>query len=195
MLRPVNAADSRSFRWITVLHAYLPILAASLAWLATGWFAGRAGSGTLFIFAHVQISALWLLGLLPGAVSYSFQLPGMSVERQNRAIALSYYAWAPLALAPLTIALGTAGAWLLMWPYGNAWSDLFGVFAMLPCGMLLFWPVGVAHEFRRFGLRQFIANSRAYRFAIGLLALAVFVGAFLLPLSLLYISAIVYSLL
>jgi hypothetical protein len=45
---------------------------------------------------------LWLfLFTATGAASYFFHPRSISIERQNRAIALSYYACAPLALTPI----------------------------------------------------------------------------------------------
>ena len=193
MLRQVSYADSQSFRWVTLLHAYLPILAASIAWLAVKCVTGRGGSGTVFIFAHVQFSALWLLVLLPGAGSYGFQLPGLSVDHQNRAIALSYYAWTPLAFMPLVVALATVAAWLATWSQVQALFDPVGAGASAACAMTLVWPYAVAGQFLRCGLRPFLSGRRTYRLVIGLLAFPVFLGAVLLPLILLYVGVIVYS--
>ncbi len=53
-----------------------------------------------------------MLAALPGVASYCFRPRRLSVEQQNRAIALSYYAWAPLAAAPLMLLFSAAGAFI-----------------------------------------------------------------------------------
>ena len=51
---------------------------------------------------------VWLIAL-PGLASYFFQSRRLGLEQQNRAIALSYYAWAPLSVLPLCLPLLTVG--------------------------------------------------------------------------------------
>jgi hypothetical protein len=105
MSRPVSYPDSQSFRWVTLLHAYLPVVAGC----AAGYLAERLDGSAVeeagwWLIAGVLTWSLLALVLLPGLASYFFQARSLPIEQQNRAIALSYYAWAPLA------------AWLLVLP-------------------------------------------------------------------------------
>jgi len=116
LAREVSYPDSQSFRWFTFLHADAAILAASASLLVFDkvhrWNGGAAlwwwlGGINFFI-------AVLLVGI-PGIGSYFFQSRLLPVSDQNRAIALSYYLWAPLATLPLT---------LPFWIVGFAlWSD------------------------------------------------------------------------
>jgi hypothetical protein len=54
--------------------------------------------------------ALFLFGMT-GVASYFFHPKSLSIVRQNRALALSYYACGPLAYMPLTIAVLVLGSW------------------------------------------------------------------------------------
>jgi len=104
MARPVSYADSRSFRWVTTAHAYLPILTMSTLWCTFVYVKGLGGGEWLYwLHGSLQVWALLFLVLLPGLASYFFQPRTLTVEQQNRAIALSYYAWAPLAFTPLAL--------------------------------------------------------------------------------------------
>ena len=106
---PVSYAHAQAFRWVSMLHVYIPLL----LWLGvvqyvypnmlpmvadeTGWWF------VVFVCGCVLLALLALTGI----PSYFFQPRYLSVKQQNRAIALSYYGCAPLALAaPMLIALG-----------------------------------------------------------------------------------------
>lgn len=199
MARPVNYRDSQSFRWITTLHAYGLVLAASVLWCVLDWWCGwRGGEALWWGLAAVHAASLALLAGLPGVASYFFQSRRLPVEQQNRAIALSYYAWAPLALAPLALPFFAAGLWTLT--YGQRTSllepDTGGtpLLAMLVC---LFsaglWEGRLYTLFRRVIhagataslLRILLLNVSAL--ALGLLAL-------LLPLGAFYLAVIFHSL-
>ena len=104
MARPVSYADSQGFRWVTLLHAYLPILAGSAGWVLFDWARGLQGGTRMWlILSGLQIVCLLYLAALPGLASYFFQSRRLSIEAQNRAIALSYYAGAPLGVLPLML--------------------------------------------------------------------------------------------
>lgn len=109
MARPVSYADSQSFRWVTLLHVYLPILLGSLMWPVSDYIRGWQGGAVMWwLLGGLQVVALGLLAMVPGLASYFFQSRRLLVEAQNRAIALSYYAWAPLAVLPLVLPLYVA---------------------------------------------------------------------------------------
>jgi hypothetical protein len=121
----VTLTDARPFGIISVLHAWTPFVVATIALgfihpivgrgripvlLTESMFIGIATS--VWPVAIVALGMLAWLAASTGAASYFCHPRRLSVERQNRAIALSYYACAVLAfLAPGTL-LTAAGLWL-----------------------------------------------------------------------------------
>jgi hypothetical protein len=110
MARHVSYPDSQRFRWLTILHAYVPILLGTTAFYVGAWSALPRG-----FFWGDLITAVWpVVGLhvclvlfliaATGVPSYFFHPSEMPVELQNRAIALSYYACGPLAVTALPVA-------------------------------------------------------------------------------------------
>jgi hypothetical protein len=128
----VSYRDAQKFRWIVVIVAALPWCAAAIAarmaladvpypnfgydpWVASAepmplWI-------DLMICAFIgaaswpvpSIAVVLFFAAITGVASYLFHPRRLAVERQNRAIALSYYACAPLSLmvvACLILALG-----------------------------------------------------------------------------------------
>jgi hypothetical protein len=109
--RPVSYRDAQLFRWITLLHVFVPLVFVLPLWHATSpgtledvvdevgyWFVGLA-----------CVCVLLGLAALTGLPSYFFHPRYLSTELQNRAVALSYYGCASLALTPLPfVALCTA---------------------------------------------------------------------------------------
>jgi hypothetical protein len=84
---------------------------------------------------------LWLfLKAVTGVASYFFHPRGLAVSRQNRAIALSYYACAPLAWTPVSIVI------LIAMVFFSS-SDLSGTLVSyrigLALGGLVFVSVGI----------------------------------------------------
>ena len=133
MVRPVSYRDSQSFRWVTFLHAYLPILivTAGLRLLSD-----EAGSLVRWVdLFETQLAAIALLAGLSGLASYFFHPHDLPVERQNRAIALSYYAWSPLAWMPVAaapLAVGTCIA-AVGGRDQREFADVLAVFSGLVC--------------------------------------------------------------
>ncbi len=116
LAREVSYPDSQRFRWFTCLHAYATILAASAALLIFDhlhrW---KSGPALWWWLGGINVFIAVLLVGVPGIGSYFFQSRLLPVSAQNRAIALSYYLWAPLATLPLM---------LPFWIVGFAlWSD------------------------------------------------------------------------
>ncbi|MGB7161379.1 MAG: hypothetical protein WBD40_25195 [Tepidisphaeraceae bacterium] len=119
VMRPVRYRDARSFQFITVLIAGLPLIALA-AWPLPPSFFKMAGTpfGTQFPMAlppgyaidiglpllvgvglHVLPVAIVLFLLaMTGVASYFFHPPHLTVVQQNRAVALSYYACSSLVL-------------------------------------------------------------------------------------------------
>jgi hypothetical protein len=141
LARPVNYRDAQLFRFITIAIGWAPLAIATF--IASQWLGQQAmfmwrGFG-IQSFAPgnpaLQMDTLWPLAAgaaFPGAVplalaiflimlsgvpSYFFHRRSMSTRRQNRAVAVSYYASAPIAFMPVALVLG-----LVAVLYGN--SDL-----------------------------------------------------------------------
>ncbi|UCE59769.1 MAG: hypothetical protein JSU63_20295 [Phycisphaerales bacterium] len=128
--RPVSYPDSQSFRWVTVLHVYLPVLlGAILLYIVepTRPFHDK--------FLDEAYRAIWPMVLLhflvilyviaaTGVPSYFFHPRGVAVNLQNRAVALSYYGggW----LAPTTMLLLLVEVCVLFFP-----NELLGIPAAL----------------------------------------------------------------
>lgn len=144
LTHPLSYRDSQSFRWITILHCWLPFLLASLAgdWLDDVWL------GVSF-----HVGCVLTLAVLTGVPSYFFHPRHLPVEQQNRAIVLSYYACAPLAWTPAAL--------LLLWILGRGsfqWRGpgkgvetlaalaAVGLLMLGACGLWLQYLVGLARR-------------------------------------------------
>jgi len=120
--RPVSFDDAQKFRRLTVWIAWAPLALAASAGLLLLTFDQSTG-GVLDAWKNgpriVRLSIVLQLLLVPicclslylfvlaitGVQSYFFHPRSLPVLRQNRAVALSYYACAPLAWTPVTAAL------------------------------------------------------------------------------------------
>jgi hypothetical protein len=115
MNRPIRLSDARRFWLITVFLAWIPIAAWPVAgaWnevdassfltpgVRLGWL---LEAGVFLIF----LLAIWLFLLLAtGSLSNWFHSRSLTAARQERALALSYYACAPLAWMWLPSLLAT----------------------------------------------------------------------------------------
>jgi len=118
MSRPARFEDAVKFRRMVVLHALVPLgLIGTAAYIyflrgmsfATGglWVSSDV-PGSCFQIGGLVVGwlclAMFLFGI-SGAASYWFHPRSISMVRQNRAVALSYYACAPIAYTPLTLLL------------------------------------------------------------------------------------------
>lgn len=110
---PQSYRDSQRFRWLTIGLAWLSLLGTTLYnWGGAGqtrWIlpdGGGMGAGSAAI--HL-IAGLAFFAVITGIPSYFLHPRNMSMERQNRAVALSYYTCAPLAVSPLVLVL----TWLI----------------------------------------------------------------------------------
>jgi hypothetical protein len=106
MARPVSFADAQSFRHVTVLLGWLPMViwAISLIVMNMDDLTARVHQGSRLgwwlegIAALAGLFSLWLfLFMGSGVGSYFFHPKRLPIVLQNRAVALSYYACAPLA--------------------------------------------------------------------------------------------------
>jgi hypothetical protein len=134
--RPVSFLDAQKFRFITILIAWIPLAAIAMYARAMALeqfppiFRGPMGTtippwlglwwpwltGALMPGVAPMAIAISLI-LLSGVASYYFHPKSVAVPLQNRAIALSYYASAPMLLLPFAIGLPIVAARLpeLFW--------------------------------------------------------------------------------
>ena len=127
--RPVGYADAQRFRLVTVALAAVGPLGFLIAPMLRGqWFAADDAMPLFYVgytgqwdTAIMDLTLPWFAGarlhpvlpaaflllfvLVTGAGSYWFAPRWLSEQQQNRAIALSYYTSAPLALLPVLAAL------------------------------------------------------------------------------------------
>ena len=109
-VRPVSYRDARRFQLVTVVIAYLSIVGFFAAlwmlevvdedtWAPLVYNVGEPLTIVLAVAAAASL-ALYLLAAT-GVHTYWFHPRSLDVTRQNRALAMSYYACAPLALMPI----------------------------------------------------------------------------------------------
>lgn len=195
VVRPVSYADSQSFRWVTLLHAYVPLLACMLVWLATE--AGRGhtvSAGDWWWLGGLLLWVLLMLAALPGLASYFFHWRQQSVQQQNRAIALSYYAWAPLALMPVgsiaSIVLDLAGNLGLPRGYsiGHPWQGCFVMMGLVSLAPYLLLYEFAKHLGRETAVHRFVRMALLWALSLGLgLVLA------LIPVAAGYVAVLIES--
>ncbi len=115
LVRPGSYRDAQWFRWVTILHVYLPALLATIGLYVfpPSWSSGSALIDEAYeiVWPVVTLNAALVLVLaaITGLPSYFLQARDLPVERENRAIALSYYASAPLAWTPMMLLLVVGG--------------------------------------------------------------------------------------
>ncbi len=153
--RPVSYADARGFQRRMVLLLWLGLLLPVVTMAIVN---DRFLTDDLGLIRWFPVSCLLagLFGLIlflflaTGVHTYWLHPKHLSVERQNRAVALGYYACGPLLLTVLSILPITAGI-----VYGNYWvgsrasslqaivlSGLVGVgILMVVVGVTSFWRV------------------------------------------------------
>ena len=99
---PVDYRRARGFRDLAALHVLFLPLAGLL-----GCFVQRQDRRLAPMYAVAMVVWPMLAAIFSGVATWFFCPRGMGVERQNRAIALSQYLAAPLALClPLSLVIG-----------------------------------------------------------------------------------------
>lgn len=131
--QPVSYRCAQKFRWLTVAHAFVALLVVSFAGevLSDGPATEEAVEETgWWYIAVVGLSLLLALAAFTGIPTYFFHPRYLPVERQNRAVALSYYgsgslSWSlPASIALCVVLLGCR-------VFGNARTDAIMAVAML----------------------------------------------------------------
>jgi len=117
---PLELRDAKRFQRVTVFLAYFPLLVLGVGTLIANnntrfdFFDlthGPQKTGyilQLLLYLVIAISGWLFLLTATGVASYFFHPKSLSVSRQNRAIAISYYACAPLGFLGLPIVLAVA---------------------------------------------------------------------------------------
>lgn len=101
--RPVSYRDAVRFHLAAVAHAFAGVLAATGVWMLDDWtgFVGMV-TGVGVWFTVLCYAAIWVgLVAASGVHTYWFHPRQLDVAMQNRVLALSRYAAAPLAVVPL----------------------------------------------------------------------------------------------
>ena len=153
MARPVSFRDSQIFRWMTVAMCCLPVFLAGIGFFI---FGARSPTGNdLFnVFWVGSFGGVWhacvplFFAAATGVPSYFFHPRGISIEQQNRAIALSYYACGPLVFLTVPV-LTCAAAILTSSPYSTVSLVLFVLTLTLPIASIAPWWLDLIHLARR----------------------------------------------
>jgi len=101
--RPVAFGDAQRFRWLTVLNLCLSIPLIVAVPIVLEFFPSLKDPiveeivAMIWTIVAVGVALVLALVAITGLPSYAFHPQGLPIEMQNRAIALSYYACAPLA--------------------------------------------------------------------------------------------------
>lgn len=206
--RPVSFADAQRFRHVTVLLAWFPMLSIFVVTLAVNWNdattsihipTARFG---WFLEASCVLSLLpaaWLaLLMISGVGSYFFHPKSLSILRQNRAVALSYYTcaplawlWVPAAFTGITIAISSTkwGQWNPGQKYVVAATCCsFASFAAI----LLVYGSQVLTLFRRTTYCGLVGEI-AMGFALAVMWIICATLAMCIPLAILYTSLVIVS--
>ncbi len=194
MARPVSYADAQRFRWLTVLFLHTPLLLATMVMYVLTWPAPfkdpfwDAAYAAVWPVAVLHLCFLLFLAAATGVPGYFFHPRDLPVEMQNRAIAMSYYACGPLAMAVLPAATGVAA--LAIGFDGQVGLGLLLLAILLPGGQLAAWWLDLIHITRRIMPQR---KGRAVLVAVCVPALWFLLGGLIffgLPLLLLYVLII-----
>ncbi|MBU0617201.1 MAG: hypothetical protein KKI02_05755 [Planctomycetes bacterium] len=174
--RPVGYHDARSFRWVSILHAYGPALLCLgvLHLLHPDLLPGAADEYGWWLIGLNWVCVLLALLAFTGMPSYFFHPRSLPMARQNRAVALSYYGCAPLALGPVMLLGFIIGA--AVWGTGKH-EYLTGLIAALVQVSILIWCWEL---WSRLAQRAFIGSGRRLLMTWSLPVLWLLVGGLIL---------------
>jgi hypothetical protein len=202
--RPMDYRDSQHFRWMTIAHVLAPLLAAAVSLYCLVQFGIVTNPMMHEVLVNVWPVATFLLAMFAfllaatGVPSYFCHPHRLPIERQNRGIALSYYAAAPLGLSPLAILLALAGFLILETSTTSALqmlaTGLITTTAFILIGQLIAWWLLTIAFVRRAADRTGSWMS-GFNIALPALWLGLFVITFgLTTFTCLYLAAFVISL-
>lgn len=211
---PLELQDAKRFQRVTVFLAYFPLLVlGAVALIANNntrfdlfdLTHGPQNTGyilQLLLYVVIAISGWLFLLTATGVASYFFHPKSLSVSRQNRAIAISYYACAPLSTLVLTLLLLGGAALVNQYceqnPIGGSWLEPAVPGLMIVAGFLAALQLG-GWVFTTLVLLKKSTVCRATRIAAlgaGLpvcwvTLAALFLGV--LPLSFLFVALMILS--
>ena len=176
--RPVSYADAQRFRWVTITIMMLP---AVIAWPFIPAPAVKELTEGLALPEPVigWTLPLLLLGCtlslvaISGIPSYFFHPRTLSIPQQNRAVALSYYACAPLGPAAvllyLLIALSFAASMVGERFFHAHGTLIMGILSALPCAAFVLL---IYFFFNTSALLQRVTRAGLVRHGVLLLAMA-----------------------
>jgi hypothetical protein len=227
--RPASFADAVRFRRVTALLAFVPVAAIMVylyvvslelgieqsigPWGSSftlrqrqahgGLLRGENAPGWLLEWAVLAalLAGLWLLLLASsGVASYFFHPRRLPPVQQNRAVTLSYYACAPLALTPLSAGLVAGVAVILSSPLADTfgWVQVAGAMqvaaVVIALIQLLLWYVGTLVLLKRAthcGAGRVLAAGAALPVVCALLAVLTLV---VLPAAVAFVGIVILSL-
>ena len=168
--RPVSLSDARRFWVVTVVWAFVPLAVVGTWWVfgsgrvavwgvysIDSWEGLRQitdtpNQGSTWRWPASLVDVVWVasfwtglflfLLFAAGVASYWFHPADLPVVQQNRAVAVSYYACAPLAWLGVALAvMAMAGWWNLIDPWGYVpllWRrfTVYGMLVSLVAGLL-----------------------------------------------------------
>lgn len=211
---PVDLRDAKRFQRVTVFLAYFPLLVLGVGALIANnntrfdfsdLTHGPQKTGyilQLLLYLVIAISGWLFLLTATGVASYFFHPKSLSVSRQNRAIAISYYACAPLSTLTLTLLLLGGAALVYQYieqtPIGSSWLVPFAtaldiaaaLLATLQIGGWMFATLVLLKKSTVCGASRLAALGAGLPFCWALLA-ALFLGV--LPLSFLFVALMILS--
>ena len=154
---PVDHRGAQKFRWLVIAHVLAALLILMLGRLAIMLAdpQGPAESGVVIFAAVMAGYFLLALPICTGIPSWFCAPKNLDLERQNRAIALSYYLAGPLAYLCLP-AIGAVGVLIVASYYSSTPSftgsglfsldlilSLLGILTVVLAGvLLLMWLIG-----------------------------------------------------
>jgi len=195
----VPIRDAKRFWLLTIFLAWLPIVGAWLLPILTvprlsPWREVREML-VYSVLVPIPISAFIVIGMLfffaaatgmPGYFCHPRSLP---IEQQNRAIALSYFASAPIAMTPLLILFLILAA--IARPLPKLQLFLWGALVLSALAVLTLWytrTVGIVLTLSRRPRRNFTALLLTLSWFVALLLCLL-----VIPTILLYTAALIYS--
>jgi len=211
---PLELRDAKRFQRVTIFLAYFPLLVLGVGALIANsntrfdFFDlthGPQKTGyilQLLLFLVIAISGWLFLLTATGVASYFFHPKSLSVSRQNRAIAISYYACAPLSTLVLTLLLLGGAALVNQYcqqdPIGSSWLEpvvqgieiAAGLLALLQIGGWVFTTLVLLKKSTVCGATRIAALGAGLPVCWGILA-GLFLGV--LPLSFLFIALMILS--
>ncbi len=192
--QPVSYSDAQAFRWVSILHVYVPALftLGVVHYLHPDLLPRAADETGWWFVVFVCLCALLALIVLTGLPSYFFHPKYLSVERQNRAVALSYYGCAPLALAAIVLLGMCVGGVLLRSasPIATVWLPGALLLKLILAICWTRWGVIGSRTLRRLG-RRLLVYCVMPLLVVGVGFFGILIG---LPLAAYFIALALYSL-